>query len=132
MPYGPAGGGDKTINIKQEDKGFIERLKISKQGDTFSYCFTCTTCSTSCPVVRNFENPPKVLGLVPHQIIHAAAFGLTDLIFNSDMLWKCLGCYQCQENCPQGVKVADVFYELKNMAMRGLKGEPSGARREKK
>ncbi len=33
------------------------------------------------------------------------------------MLWDCVTCYQCQEHCPQGVKVTDVLYELKNQAM---------------
>jgi heterodisulfide reductase subunit C len=34
------------------------------------------------------------------------------------MLWSCLTCYQCQEHCPQGVKVTDLLYELKNQAAR--------------
>jgi len=37
------------------------------------------------------------------------------------MLWSCLGCYQCQEACPQGVRVTDVLYQIKNMAMERLK-----------
>jgi heterodisulfide reductase subunit C len=36
----------------------------------------------------------------------------------SGMLWDCVTCYQCQEHCPQGVKVTDVLYELKNQAMK--------------
>jgi len=111
-----------TLNLTNIDTGFKKILGISNQGNTFSYCFTCKTCTVSCPVVRNFENPPKRLGLVPHQIIHAALLGVKDLIFSSDMLWLCLGCYQCQENCPQGVKVTDILYELKNMAMKHIKG----------
>jgi heterodisulfide reductase subunit C len=38
------------------------------------------------------------------------------------MLWSCLGCYQCQEACPQGVHITDIFYELKNIAIDRLKG----------
>ena len=68
-------------------------------------------------MVRNYPKPIDVVGLLPHQIMHAAGMGLWDLIFSSRMLWDCLGCYQCQEYCPQGVCVADVFYELKNMAI---------------
>jgi heterodisulfide reductase subunit C len=105
------------------DRQFRKRLGISSQGNTFSYCFTCTTCSTSCPVVRNYKNPPEELDLVPHQIIHAAALGVSDMVFNARMLWSCLGCYQCQENCPQGVKVADILYELKSMAMGRMRKE---------
>jgi heterodisulfide reductase subunit C len=37
------------------------------------------------------------------------------------MLWECVTCYQCQEHCPQGVKVADILYELKNSAAERVK-----------
>jgi heterodisulfide reductase subunit C len=53
--------------------------------------------------------------------MHATALGLSDLIFSSKMLWACLGCYQCQQQCPQGVRVADVLYELKNLAFKQLR-----------
>jgi heterodisulfide reductase subunit C len=32
------------------------------------------------------------------------------------MTWDCTTCYQCQENCPQGIKVTEIIYELKNRA----------------
>ena len=38
-------------------------------------------------------------------------------MLGSSMLWDCLGCYQCQELCPQGVGLTDVLYELKNVAI---------------
>jgi len=97
-------------------------MAISAQSDTFSYCFTCTTCTTVCPVASNYENDLNVLGMVPHQIMHAAILGIPDPIFRSNMLWSCLGCYECQQHCPQGVCVADVFYELKNLAFEHIKG----------
>jgi heterodisulfide reductase subunit C len=115
---------DNTLNLAQMDKGFKKSLGLSVQGSsTFSYCFTCTTCSTACPVVRNFENPREALGLLPHQIIHAAALGAPDMIYSSNMLWTCLGCYMCQEHCPQGVRVTDVLYEIKNLAIKRVKGK---------
>ncbi len=92
-------------------------LAASNQGDTFASCFACSTCSTVCPVANNYENDLTVLGMVPHQIVHAAILGLADPIFRSGMLWGCVGCYECQQNCPQGVHVTDVLYELKNLAM---------------
>jgi len=36
------------------------------------------------------------------------------------MLWDCVTCYQCQEQCPQGVKVTEVLYELKNLAIKNV------------
>lgn len=114
--------GEEPIDFNMADREFKKRLGLSAWGKSFSACFTCTTCTSSCPVVRQFSNPPAALGLTPHQIIHVAILGFCDPIFRSNMLWSCLGCYQCQEACPQGVRVADVLYQLKNMAMEHMKG----------
>jgi heterodisulfide reductase subunit C len=116
--YGLFNSQDTPIDLRSLDKGFIKDLRTSAQGSTFSFCFTCTTCTSACPVACNYDNPPNALGLTPHQIIRATAVGLPDLIFRSKMLWTCLGCYQCQEACPQGVRVTDILYTLKNMAIR--------------
>jgi heterodisulfide reductase subunit C/nitrate reductase gamma subunit len=119
--YGP------FIDIRQTDKEFKRALKLSDWGETFSTCYTCTTCTTACPIVANYIHTPGALGLTPHQIIHCAVIGLSDPIFRSKMLWSCLGCYQCQEACPQNVRVTDVFYQLKNMAMARMRGgKPAG------
>jgi len=114
---------NNTLTDLHMNKRLKSKLGMSAQGNTFSYCFNCKTCTLSCPVVDNFDNPRDVLGLEPHRIIHATVLGLGDLIFSSKMLWTCLGCYQCQENCPQGVRVTDVFYELKNFAIQHLQGK---------
>ena len=112
---------DEPIKPAHMDRDFKKQLLSSANGSTFAYCFTCTACTSACPVARSYENPPDALGLTPHQIIRATALGLPDLAFRSRMLWYCLGCYQCQDGCPQGVRVADVFYELKNLAVARMK-----------
>jgi heterodisulfide reductase subunit C len=108
---------DTVIRHTHLNNDFKRLLRLSVQGNTSSSCFTCKTCTLACPVVRNFDHPKAALGLMPHQIIHAANMGLADLAFGSRMLWSCLGCYNCQEHCPQGVEVADVLYELKMLAI---------------
>jgi heterodisulfide reductase subunit C/nitrate reductase gamma subunit len=110
-----------TISNASMDEKFKTRLVASLAGDTVNFCFACTTCTASCPVVRNFDHPMEALGLLPHQMIRAANFGLGDMIFDSNMLWSCLGCYACQESCPQGVRITDVFYELKNLSIENAK-----------
>ncbi len=116
---------EKTIALTPPDKKFQSGLGLSTQAKNFSVCFGCQTCTTVCPVVANYENPQEVLGLLPHQIMHAAGLGLRDLAFGSNMLWDCLTCYQCQEQCPQGVAVTDVLYELKNLAIQYVKEKRS-------
>jgi heterodisulfide reductase subunit C/nitrate reductase gamma subunit len=114
---------DRQIRLMPSDNGLSGRVYKSAQASTFSHCFRCVTCSNSCPVVRNYSDPTETLGLLPHQLMHAAGMGLWDLVFSSRMLWDCLGCYQCQEHCPQGVCVADIIYEFKNIAITRAKAK---------
>lgn len=109
---------DAVIPVTPIDTAFKTRAVGTPMGSTFSYCFSCENCTTVCPVVEAYENPQEVLGLLPHQIMRSLGLGLRDLALGAPMLWNCLTCYQCQEHCPQGVKVTDVLYELKNMAVK--------------
>jgi heterodisulfide reductase subunit C len=108
---------DKPLPLSDLDPGFKGDLGRSDQADTFSFCFGCETCTTVCPVVGSYDNPREELGLLPHQIMNSCGLGLKDLALGSNMLWDCLTCYQCQEQCPQGVCVTDIIYELKNRAV---------------
>ncbi|MDL1967889.1 MAG: 4Fe-4S dicluster domain-containing protein [Deltaproteobacteria bacterium] len=109
---------DEVISLTPINKKFKEKVDLSYQATTYSCCFSCQNCSTVCPVVGNYENPQEALGLLPHQIMRSVGLGLKDLAFGSKMLWDCVTCYQCQEHCPQGVKVTDILYELKNLAIK--------------
>jgi heterodisulfide reductase subunit C/nitrate reductase gamma subunit len=108
----------KPIALTPANRELPRTLGLSAQAATFSFCFGCQSCTNVCPVVASYENPKEVLGMLPHQIMYAAGLGIQDLAFGSGMLWDCITCYQCQEHCPQGVKVTEVLYELKNLAIR--------------
>jgi heterodisulfide reductase subunit C len=89
---------------------------LSSEAKSFKNCFTCMTCTNSCPVVMNYPEPKQVLDLLPHQIMHALAVGLREEAMGAAMVWDCLTCYRCQEACPQGVLVTEVLGELRNLA----------------
>jgi len=108
---------DAVIPLTPSNKAFKDSTGQSIQAKTYAYCFSCENCTTVCPVVGNYENPQETLGLLPHQIMRSVGLGIKDLAIGSGMLWDCTTCYQCQEHCPQGVKVTDVLYELKNQAV---------------
>ncbi|MGD9121924.1 MAG: 4Fe-4S dicluster domain-containing protein, partial [Desulfobacterales bacterium] len=84
---------------------------------TYTHCFSCQSCTTVCPVVENYESPEQVLGLLPHQIMCSLGLGLTEMAAGAGMIWDCLTCYKCQENCPQQVQVCDILWRLKNNAV---------------
>jgi heterodisulfide reductase subunit C len=115
---------DKTkplTPLTRQGKVFKGIIGESWQGSSFSSCYTCMTCSNVCPVVRQYSNPIPELGLLPHQIMYSLKFGLQEKTLGARMVWDCLGCYQCQEGCPQGVRVADILFELKNAAFQESK-----------
>ena len=85
--------------------------------DTYAGCFSCQSCTTVCPIVGNYDNPEQPLGLLPHQIMCCLGLGLIEMASGARMIWDCLTCYKCQENCPQQVEVCDVLYRLKNVAV---------------
>ena len=87
---------------------------------TFTHCFSCQSCTTVCPVVANYEDPEQVLGLLPHQIMCSLGLGLSEMASGAGMIWDCLTCYKCQENCPQQVEVCDILYRLKNTAVASV------------
>jgi heterodisulfide reductase subunit C len=95
----------------------LEPRQAEPGDNTFSHCFSCQSCSTVCPVVGNYNDPEQVLGLLPHQIMCCLGLGLTEMATGAKMIWDCLTCYQCQENCPQQVEVCDLLYKLKNVAV---------------
>jgi heterodisulfide reductase subunit C len=42
--------------------------------------------------------------------------GMREEVLSSDEIWLCLTCFQCQERCPQKVRVTDIFFDCKNLA----------------
>ncbi|MFH1673585.1 MAG: 4Fe-4S dicluster domain-containing protein [Pseudomonadota bacterium] len=106
---------ERVLSFKD---GTSRTLGQTSGDDTFAYCFGCQNCTTICPVVGNYDNPEKTLGLLPHQIMCCLGLGLLDMASGPRMLWDCVTCYQCQEHCPQNVRVTDLLYQLKNLAVK--------------
>jgi heterodisulfide reductase subunit C len=55
--------------------------------------------------------------------MHCLALRQKELALGSMMLWECLTCYLCQEQCPQGVCITDILYQLKNLSLQKMKQE---------
>jgi heterodisulfide reductase subunit C2 len=101
-----------TIDVSKVDPYFVRDLMDQPGGEELSACFSCRTCSASCPIaaVNDRFNPTR--------IIRMALYGMKEAILNSDFIWLCSSCYACQERCPQGVGITDLMTLLKNMAVR--------------
>jgi heterodisulfide reductase subunit C len=58
--------------------------------------------------------------LTPQKVMNLLRLGLGDLTLGSRMVWDCASCYQCQEHCPEGIRVADIMLELRALAVQRL------------
>ena len=52
---------------------------------------------------------------------------MLEKVLQSNTIWLCSSCYSCTVRCPSGIKLTDIMYELKRLAIEfGL--APKGAK----
>ncbi len=93
------------------DPTFKDEVAAQPGGENLRQCYTCGSCTLSCPVSEVDED------YSPRRIIHMILLGLKDEVLGSDMLWYCLTCYRCQVRCPQDVKYPEIMRVLRKMAL---------------
>ncbi len=102
---------DKII-IAEKDPDFKNDIASQPGAESFMRCFTCGTCTASCPVAEvNDQYDPR-------KIIRMSILGMRDEVLSSDILWMCSRCYTCHALCPQNVKFTDVISILRDMAVK--------------
>jgi len=93
------------------DPKFLSEVYSIPGGEKIKDCLQCGTCSGSCPVAWAMEETPR-------QIFAMIRAGMRDRILESLTIWTCASCYQCAQRCPQQIKITDIMYILKRMAIR--------------
>ncbi len=97
------------IEMSKLDAKFRQEIRSMPNGEELSACFACSTCTAACPIANIWKYKP-------HQLIRMILLGMRDEVLSSDEIWLCLTCFQCQERCPQKVRVTDIFFDCKNLA----------------
>ena len=93
---------------------------LSADRSSFARCVQCQTCTNVCPVVAHSADPAYGVDLTPQKVMNMLRLGLRDLTLGSRMVRDCAICYQCQEHCPEGLRVADIMLELRALAVQRL------------
>jgi heterodisulfide reductase subunit C len=96
---------------KAMDLDFMEEVYAIPGADAIKRCIQCGTCSGSCPVSWAMEESPR-------QIIAMIRAGMRDQVLDSTAIWTCASCYSCYVRCPQEIKITDIMYILKRLAIR--------------
>ena len=93
------------------DLKFLDEVYGIPGGGKIKDCIQCGTCSGACPVSWAMEETPR-------QIFAMIRAGMRDRVLDSLTIWTCASCYQCADRCPQEIKITDIMYMLKRMAIR--------------
>ena len=89
---------------------FLEDIYSIPGGEKIRECIQCGTCSASCPTSYAMDYTPR-------EVIAALRAGILDRVLESNTIWLCASCYSCTVRCPSGIKLTDVMYELKRLAV---------------
>jgi heterodisulfide reductase subunit C len=118
-----AGAGDVPPDAKPSPPTCDEALLAPLATDraSFSRCVQCQTCTNVCPVVAHGSGGNDAIDLTPQRVMNLLRLGLPELALGSRMVWRCATCYQCQQHCPEGIRVTDIICELRGLAVARLR-----------
>lgn len=103
---------DQEMNKKTKELLRTFWLQVSNipGGQKIKRCLQCGTCTGSCPVSSTMD-------ITPREVIALFRAGDMESILKSRTIWICASCYACTVRCPVGIKVTDILYALKRLAM---------------
>ena len=103
-------------------KTLIEWVENRTPGDSrLGMCIQCGTCGGSCPSGQEMDHTPR-------QLFAMLRAELEDAVLESNTPWFCVSCYLCTVRCPQNVKITDIMYTLKTLAVARGKSHANIAR----
>ena len=103
-------------------KTLIEWVENRTPGDSrLGMCIQCGTCGGSCPSGQDMDHTPR-------QLFAMLRAEMEDAVLESNTPWFCVSCYLCTVRCPQNVKITDIMYTLKTLAVARGKSHANIAR----
>lgn len=96
---------------KELNDTFIRDVLGMPDGEHIKVCQQCGTCTGSCPTSHLMDYGPR-------EVIAAFRAGQIDQVVKSNTLWLCTSCYACTVRCPAQIKITDLMYELKRLAIK--------------
>lgn len=79
--------------------------------ESLGYCYQCGKCSSGCDINRldpSFQ---------PHRFLHLISMGAGARLLKDEGIWKCTTCFACSERCPQGIRVTEILWLARAMAV---------------
>lgn len=105
-------GWDKIRYESELDHKFADEITSIPGGDKLFSCIQCGTCSGMCPLSSYMDYTPR-------QIVAMIRAGFRGEVLASYTTWLCASCYSCTVECPQEIKITEIMYAAKRLAIRG-------------
>jgi heterodisulfide reductase subunit C len=98
-------------DFSQVNELFLKELSYVPEWEKIKACIQCGTCTASCPTSWAMEYKPReIVGLFRAEML--------DKVLRSNTVWMCASCYYCAVRCPSGIKLADIMYVLRSLAIK--------------
>ena len=104
--------GWRKIQYESElDPRFPYQIASIPDGEKLFSCIQCGTCSGMCPLSQYMDYTPR-------QIVAMIRAGMKGAVLSSYTTWLCASCYSCTVECPKEIKITDIMYAAKRLAIR--------------
>ncbi|MFW5855698.1 MAG: 4Fe-4S dicluster domain-containing protein [Bacillota bacterium] len=90
---------------------FKKEIMSRPGGENLSLCYSCGSCTATCPVSEERED------FNPRLIIKKSLLGFKEEVLSGIEIWQCIQCRRCVSACPQNVRFADIVRVLREMAV---------------
>jgi len=104
-------GWDKIHYESELDPDFSGEIASIPGGEKLFSCIQCGTCSGMCPISSYMDFSPR-------QIMAMIRAGFKGDVLSSYTTWLCASCYSCTVECPKEIKITDIMYAAKRMAIK--------------
>jgi heterodisulfide reductase subunit C len=91
---------------------FADQVRASPGGEKITYCFSCGTCTATCPIQWIEEN------YNPRRVIKMVMLGMKEQVLSSPVIWLCSACDICYRRCPQGIRISDLMKAIRDVAIQ--------------
>ncbi len=91
-------------------KGFGREVMSVPNCEQLQSCIQCGTCSGVCPLSVYMDFSPR-------QLMALTRADFKNEVLSSHTIWLCASCYACAVECPRGIRITDIMYELKQRAI---------------
>lgn len=97
------------FTFNKENAYFKARVE-ELSGEKIDLCFQCGACSSGCPLTEE-------MNLLPSTVIRYTQLGM-DEVLDSNTIWLCSTCFNCEIRCPRGIDIANVMEALRQLVLR--------------